>query len=180
MFLQIGDQDVMDFDLDILLKLLEVIDSQIASLETEINESDDPDGFGLIERWDGIAGLGFVACQQYLNATWRHLAAKGEGRSAVIASPPMHACGQSFATLIDKAANFWKHNGEWDPADTSKKHPEASTRAVVELLVSRKDDYPMASMLDRLPAPGPPRFASLVLRIVDWRNRRIELKRSSS
>ncbi len=121
-----------------------------------------------IERMESVVGLGFVACQQYLNTTYSQLARPGQKRWQVVASPPRHSCGKSFASIVDAAANYWKHHGEWpNPL-------EARTREVIDALTSSTGDYVLGSLLVSLVRPEPPRLSSMVHELKLWRDLQLE------
>ena len=169
MFLAQG-HDVIDFDLDLLVEVLGVIDRQLAALERKASESPDPDGFGYYCRMEGIIGLGFVACQQYINATYGQLGDPQKKKWDVIAAAPRHSEGRSFAEIVNAAANFWKHHDEW----TGQRSDEARTREVLESLVSSTNDYVMCNVLTSLVQPEEARFSSLVYQLTLWRDLQIK------
>jgi hypothetical protein len=158
------DNDVVDFDLGLLTELLAVLDRQIARIEDEASRSLDPDGHGLFDRMEALIGLGFVACQQYINATYRQLA---PDKAQAIRQPPTLASGRSVIEVINAAANFWKHRDEW-PGQNGK--AEERTRAVIDDVSSSSADYVMGNVLYELVRPHPLRFVSVVDRLIHWRD----------
>lgn len=165
--------EVIDFDLDLLVEILGVVDRQIAMIEVAISRCPDPDGFGHLDRLEGIIGLGFVACQQYINATYGQLAiSKDEKRWQVVASPRLHSCGRAFAEITDAAANYWKHHDEW-PGAENKGH-EARTREAIEALTPSTVDYVLSNILHDLARPKQPRFSSVIYELKLWRDLRIK------
>lgn len=165
--------DVFDFDLPVLVELLKVIDKQIAKLEVAIAGSPDPDGFGECDRLEAVVGLGFVACQQYINATYGQLSAsKEEKRWQVVGSPPMHSCGESFVALADAAANYWKHADEWRAGESSRH--EVRTRKVLNALTPSTEGYGLSEILQEIVRPAQPRFASVIHELTLWRDLRIK------
>jgi len=172
MFITKG-HDVIDLDLDLLVEILGVVDTQIAMIEGQISRCPDADGFGHFDRLEGIIGLGFVACQQYINATYGQLAtSKGEKRCQVVASPPRHSCGRAFAEITDAAANYWKHHDEWR-APENKGH-QARTREVIEAFTPSTADYVLSNILHDLARPQQPRFSSILYELTLWRDLRIK------
>jgi hypothetical protein len=116
-------------DLQLLRPLLRVIDEGIAEVNSRCDR--DPssgDTFGWYDDAEALAGLGFVACQQFLNKVYRaDEAAKGKNagkslkkirkarteiRWGALGKGAKHACGVTYAQAVDAAANFWKHHGE--------------------------------------------------------------------
>ncbi|MCX7012615.1 MAG: hypothetical protein NTW86_08640, partial [Candidatus Sumerlaeota bacterium] len=165
MFLLLKD-GVLDFDLDLLVELLAVIDHQIERIEDEISRSPDPDGLGHFDRMEGVIGLGFVACQQYIHATYPQLRVKN--KSEAIQAAPKHSSGRSVTEVINAAANFWKHHDEWP--GIKQKNAEEKTRAVINSLVPSSADYVMGNVLYELLQPQAPRFASVVHLLTQWRD----------
>ena len=181
---------VLDYDLDLLVELLEVVDHQIESIEDEISRSPDPDGLGHFDRMEGVIGLGFVACQQYIHATYPQLRVKN--KSDAIQALPKHSSGQFVTEVINAAANFWKHHDEWPGrkqkdreeetrpaspfqpsscrAGRKQKDREEKTRAVISSLVPSCADYVMGNVLHELVQPQAPRFASVVHLLTQWRD----------
>lgn len=164
MFLVFED-GVYDHDLESLVELLDVIDHQMVRLDVEISSSPDPDGFGYLDRMEGVIGLGFVACQQYIHATYPHL---GKKKSAAIQSPPKHSSGRPVAEIINAAANFWKHHDEW--SEDSENAGAQKTMDVVKILVPSSVDYMMANVLRELLKPQASCFASVIPLLTQWRD----------
>ncbi|HEX6085952.1 MAG TPA: hypothetical protein VF266_15575 [Thermoanaerobaculia bacterium] len=163
MFL-LAENGVCDSDLGSLVELLEVIDHHIARIDDEVTRSSDPDGLGLCDRMEAVVGLGFVACQQYINATYPQLV---PNKAQAIRHPPTLPGGQSAIELINAAANFWKHRDEW-PRPNGK--DEERTRAVIDEVTSSAADYVMVNVLYELVRPHPLRFAPVVDLLTRWRD----------
>jgi hypothetical protein len=166
MFLRFED-GVVDFDLDLLVDLLQVVDRQIEKIEEEISRSPDPDALGQFERLDGVIGLGFVACQQYINATYAQLA---KNKSEAMKAPPNHSSGRPVTEVINAAANYWKHHDEWPDPDPKRRHHEERTMAVIESIVPSTGDYVLGNILDELVRPDPLRFGHVILLLTQWRD----------
>ena len=164
------EDGVHDFDLESLVELLEVLDHQIENSEAEISSSTDPDGSGCFDRLEGAVGLGFVACQQYIHATYPRLIddpklTATKRKLKAIKSPPIHSNRErpiAIAEVINAAANFWKHHDEGVPK------PE--TMDVMNSLVPPSADYKMGKVLYELVKPEPSRFASVVRLLTEWRD----------
>lgn len=171
MFVTTNGKCSFDFDLHVLVELLGVIDKQIERIEVEVSRSHDADGFGCYDRMEGIVGLGFVACQQYINATYAQLAKPSEKRWEVVGSPPTHRCGKSFAQIADAAANLWKHRDEWP--SQAKNARERRTRDVVDALTPSTDVYVLCNLLYKVSLPEPPRFLPILDALERWRDLRI-------
>jgi hypothetical protein len=99
-----------DGELPRLREPLEMLDEKIASIETQLNESQDPDKDGLCDKAEYFVGIGFVAMQQYLVDT---IIFAGLNKGDAYALGPMHASGETYASIINSCANWWKHEAEW-------------------------------------------------------------------
>jgi hypothetical protein len=164
MFL-VSTDGVLDFDLDLLTELLAAIDYQLDRIELQSEQFPDQDSAGHFDRMEGLVGLGFVACQQYIHATYAQLGAGSKAKA--LQSPPIHSCGRPVAELINAAANFWKHHDEWP---TSNQSHEARIRATIDVLTASSADYVLTNVLHELLRPAPPRFAGLLERLSLWRD----------
>jgi hypothetical protein len=103
-----------------------------------------------------------VVCQKYINASYR---ASGLKRSEAIARGPMYS-SDSYVKVVDAAANYWKHHGEWD----GEGEPERRTRAVLDALFPSGSDYPMSNILhELLGRPATLRLSDLVPWLESWR-----------
>jgi hypothetical protein len=167
MFLLFED-GVHDFDLDLLVDLLQVVDRQIEKIEEEISHSPDPDGLGHFDRLEGVIGLGFVACQQYINATYRQLGVKN--KLGAIEGRTKHSSGRSVIEGINAAANFWKHHDEWPDPDPKRRHHEEKTKGVIDSFTPSSADYVLGNVLHELVQPQPLRFAHVILLLSQWRD----------
>ena len=78
-----------------------------ASIQARSNAqcSEDPYA-GEYDGAEYTIGLGFVACQQYMTCVF---ADKSIDKRAVLELGPRHACGVTYAALVNAAANTWKH-----------------------------------------------------------------------
>ena len=151
------------FDRGLLVDLLTVIDAEIGKLEDLIARDEDPDGSGLLDRADSLYGLGFVACQQYITSSYR---ASGLQRYEAVARGPMYS-SDSYAKVVDAAANFWKHHGEWPESHGW----EEKTRTVLDRILPSKEAYPMSNVLhELLGKPETLRLSALVPWLEKWRD----------
>jgi hypothetical protein len=152
------------FDRGLLVDLLAVIDAEIMKVDNLIARESDPDGSGLLDRAESLYGLGLVACQQYLNSCYRW---SGLHRPTAVARGPMYSPNTSYALVVDAAANYWKHHGEWDGAGKF----EAKTRSVLDRLVPSKSNYLTSNVLhELLGKPATLRLSDLVPWLERWRD----------
>jgi hypothetical protein len=165
MFL-IKENSVLDFDHDLLVEVLAVIDGQLDTILRGWSDAAEADEFGYFDRAEHITGLGFVACQAYMTATYGFM---NLAKSRALSLGPRHKTGQTIADIINHAANFWKHYDEWHLEKGIAKHDR--TRAAFESLESPVDlDYPLSGILAELAVPQPPSFKLLADRLALWRD----------
>jgi hypothetical protein len=163
MFLKISS-NIIDYDLQLLEEILHLLDTQLQRIEREAEECEDPEGFGLYDHGETLAGLGFVACQQYLSATYGWL--KIPKKSALLAGP-RHCSGLSIAEVVNHSANYWKHHEEWRISG----EPNTPTTNVLQRLgFATETDYVLSNVLAELVSPESACFGSLVPHLETWRD----------
>jgi hypothetical protein len=98
MFLVADGKPSIDYDLELLRELTNLLDARLEALDQQIQRCPDPDAFGLFDTAEGVCGLGFAACQQYLTAT-----ASGLGLEKSMALPcgPVHSCGDTIVSIVN-------------------------------------------------------------------------------
>jgi hypothetical protein len=113
MYMKIGN-DFGDADLYFLKDILLMLDTKLLELDCKIQEarknSVDPEGLGLFDKAEYIIGMGFAACQRYMTSTFGPIIFEKE---IALKIGPNHVNGKSIATIINAAANYWKHRDEW-------------------------------------------------------------------
>jgi hypothetical protein len=128
--------------------------------------SSDADGDGLFDWGNALCGLGFVACQQYLNATYKHVSPSKKKKSA-IRSGPKFSASLFCAEVVDAAANYWKHQGEWDGTGSQEKQ----TRAVLDSVFPSNKEWVMANVLYALlGGPEESRLCDILPLLKEWRD----------
>jgi len=169
MHIKIGE-DFSDCDLKFLRDHLTLLDSRWDEIQKRIDECTDPESAGLFDEGEYLVGMGFTACQQYLSATYGPLGVKKE---AALTVGPHHTSGQTYARLLNAAANYWKHMEEWDSiaviarnVDALKKIQKQTVR-IIEF-VTPWSDYTCANLLFELTIPEL-RLSSLIPKLEDWR-----------
>lgn len=163
-------QNVSDADHDLLVDLLHSLDQEWASVCEAARKCPDPDQFGFWDRTEYLAGLGLVACQRYMGCTYPQ---SGASRIVALSAPPVLACGQSMAALVNAGANFWKHAEErhWSsPRPLRKDTLQAMTRAGLSV----DADYVCMDVLHAITGDAPAPFASLANSLIEWRTYLIE------
>lgn len=167
MFLTHAGKPAFDYDLDLLREIALLLDSRLDTLDREIQQCSDPDGFGLYESAESLCGIGFVACQQYLMATASWL--KIEKKQA-LSCGPVHACGDTIVSIVNHAANYWKHGDEWLLGKSEKQ--QVKTQDGLEAILSDfESGYALTVILARLISPLEPwRFKHLLPMLASWRD----------
>ncbi|MGA2706589.1 MAG: hypothetical protein ABSH35_36730 [Isosphaeraceae bacterium] len=157
---------VYDPDLDILAGVLEVIDRQLATVRDGCDDPELADQFGFFDRAEHIIGLGFVACQAYLTATYGFL---NIDKPEALTVGPVHPTGQRIVRIVNDAANFWKHHAEWHRDTSPAKHKQIQdTFTAVGFPVAL--DYPLSGILSVFVGPGGAAFKPLVAKLAAWRD----------
>jgi hypothetical protein len=166
MFMVKGGAMFCDPDLDFLAEILQVLDRHIASITGEWDTAAECEQFGNFERAEHIMGLGFVACQAYLTATYGFLNVQ---KSDAFSFGPCHRTGKRIVEIVNQAANYWKHHEEWHL--DKKPAQQNRIREVFNLVgVSVDSDYPLSVVLFELVAPDPTAFTPLVAKLANWRD----------
>lgn len=165
MFLLANGKPGIDYDLDLLAELASVLDLKLDGLDRLIQRYDDADAFG--DSADGVCGLGFVACQQYLTATASWL---GVEKAKALACGPVHQCGDTVVSIVNHAANYWKHGDEW-ALGLSEKQQGKTQAGLAAVLADFESGYPLTVILARLVSPSEPwRFRHLLPFLASWRD----------
>jgi hypothetical protein len=166
MFLTFPDGRIHDYDMQFLEELLEFLDGHVERLSANVPQFVDADSWGLFDSVEYITGLGLVACQSYLAATYSDLEIE---KVVALRSGPVHSSGQTIVELINHAANFWKHHDEWS-LPSNKGRGQRACEALDALLV---DDtfYPLTTILGELVfAPRNRRLQALLPHLRAWRD----------
>lgn len=167
MFLVADGKPSIDYDLELLRELINLLDVRLDALEQQIQRCSDPDAFGLFDIAEGVCGLGFAACQQYLTATASGL---GVEKSKALPCGPVHACGDTIVSIVNHAANYWKHGDEW-ALGKSEKQQGKTQDGLEAVLADFEHGYPLTVILARLLSPSEPwRFRLLLPFLIGWRD----------
>jgi hypothetical protein len=171
MYLQL-DNGIFDADLHLLQDLFAVLDPRLERIQVGITTSFDPDAMGHFDEAEYLCGMGFIACQRYLAATF---GSSGISKEKALALGPVHTGGEPIARILNAAANYWKHIEEWDPHSAILHDQQAlqpnqlATIRTIET-VAAWDDYTCANLLASLTAPNEPRLHHLLPLLEAWRN----------
>jgi hypothetical protein len=167
MFMLKGGIVLWDPDLDMLAEVLLVLDRQLETiLDGWQDAAEEAEALGYFDRAEHTTGLGFVACQAYMTATYGHLKIQ---KSIALTAGPLHRSGQRTVQIINHAANYWKHRDEWhlDKCTTNQTRIRIAFDAIgfpVDL------DYPLSGVLTELASPDLAAFKPLVGQLVKWRD----------
>ena len=148
-----------------LVARLREIDAKLAALATEISESVDPDGEGLFEECEDLAGDGFLACQIF---QIERMGPKMKHRSNPLFCGPMRN-SRYVAEMIHVAGNYHKHVGEWPRDEAKYDDNQLNAIAAFSGIGVTSPDYRLFNTLGELTEPSPARFSALVPKIVEWR-----------
>ncbi len=164
MFL-VGESSILDYDLDLFGDVAAALDRHISAAFDGIDFGT-ADMMGLFDRAEYAAGLGFVASQAYLAATYGDLRVT---KVAALSLGPSHGTGGKVVAMLNAAANFWKHSPEWQ---LQGNHP--GRRRTVETLdaisLAVNPDYPLLGILGELTSVKEPRLLALVPLLAAWRD----------
>ena len=167
MFLVAGRKTIFDYDLELLRELTNLLDKRLDALDQDIRRCPDPDAFGLFDSAEGVCGLGFVACQQYLTTTASEL---GVEKAKALPCGPIHSCGDTIVSIVNHAANYWKHRDEW-ALGTSEKQQRKTQEGLESVLADFEVGYPLTVTLARLVEPIEAwRFRHLFPFLEHWRD----------
>ena len=162
----------IDYDLELLTDVLRPLDKQLEGIVRESTQVSDPDGFGYFDRAEHITGLGFVACQWYMASMRGSLRVR---KLKALALGPLHRSGLSVEEIINHAANYWKHYGEW-PIDKNSNNQRRITEAFEEIGFPVGTDYPLSGILTEIVAPSEASFGSLIKLLECWRDELLKSK----
>jgi len=157
---------LIHYDLELLKELVQLMDQQIEKICQLCSEVDDPDSLGYFDRAEHVTGLGFVACQTFISSVCGNL---GIGKGNALAIGPSHSSGNTITQIVNHAANYWKHNNEWDQSKKDKRR-EIIEKAFESIGFPINLDYPLSGILTELSLPGQSRFQSVLGALEVWKD----------
>src|SRR6266487_2756952 len=108
------DLDMLDFERDFLSDVLQMLGARLSTLHSHV-DWDHPEESYLFDPMEHLAGVAVVAAQRYIASICNWISVdKGE---ALRWGPKKK--GVAVASVIDAAANYWKHIEDGDRSDTS-------------------------------------------------------------
>ncbi len=163
MFL-VAEGEFTDGELWKLRELFVILDKKLDEINLLIKDSLDPDSEGLCDRGEYFIGLGFVAIQQYLVET---ILFTGLSKAKAFNLGPIHSSGDTFVSLINASANWWKHEPEWWDAGELPKNGERSFDLVAS--VTESTSYQLSNVLALFCGNNELRFNFIIPYLEKWR-----------
>lgn len=180
-------EEFIDTDLVFLTEILEMLDIKLDKLNADIQEaincSADPDSLGYFDRGEYLVGIGFCACQRYLSSTYGPIEID---KAKALKVGPFHEGGLSLATIINVAANYWKHSDEWNSigykANNEENELELVIRSIENLSKQQRGtvsaietvtpwaDYTCANILASITPSLELKLVDLVSILKEWRS----------
>ncbi|OCH13422.1 hypothetical protein [Aliivibrio sp. 1S128] len=155
-----------------LTELLEMLDQKLSSLILESNKSEDSDALGLYDRAEYFIGIGFVAMQQYIADTmFNSKVSKKNALNLGNKSPK----GIPYIAIINFAANWWKHEAEWDWFGEG----EIDQQTFKDVLnVSGSVEYPLSNILSHLCSENELSLSLVIPKLESWRDEFIKYRQN--
>ena len=160
------EADLCDLHYQLLTSIVDFLDSQLSVPIEKCDYFSDPDGFGLFDLQETICGLGFVALQTYITSV---VGAFDIKRDTAFNQGPCH--GKSHLTivsLVNHAANHWKHQDEWSMKRNDPRR-DRILHALKEVVPSKSRDYPLCGMLSALSSPHRASFRVVLDKLKMWK-----------
>jgi len=164
MYLKVGDE-YADRELQLLAELLNILDEKVVEVSNLISKSVDPVSDGLTDRGEYFIGVGFSVIQQYLTDT---LTLTGVSKRKAFDIGPRYSEEFTFISVVNAAANWWKHSAEWVGQEKTSTLALQTQRIVVETAESL--DYPLSNVLAKLLGASEITLCALLPNLVLWRS----------
>lgn len=164
MYLKV-EGEIADRELHLLSELLHILDGKIVEVSNLIYKSLDPESDGLADRGEYFIGVGFSVIQQYLTDT---LTLTGVNKRSAFDVGPRYSKEFTFVSVVNAAANWWKHSAEWVGQETTNKLALQTQRIVFETVESL--DYPLSNVLAQLLDTSDITLSALLPNLVLWRS----------
>lgn len=158
---------IAEFDTNFLKDATALVDARIEQLFKKAHVSPDPDALGVYDSLEYFIGFGFIACQTYSTCIISYLEVD---RTAALDLPPKHRNGETMISLVNAAANYWKHSSEWlydEPPRIAKTSLTLIESLGIETTLGY---YPLGNVLHRILEPHPVRFGNLLPFLTQWRD----------
>lgn len=157
---------LIDAETSVLRGLVVGLDQQLEGIcRKSVESNEDSDAFGYFDSAEHLTGLGFVACQTYMAIVYGHLHID---KPTALKAGPVHSGGQTKLQIINHAANYWKHNNEWQ-LDRSPKRRERIEAAFESVGFPVGTDYPLSGVLTEIASPAPAGFLPVIRLLEVWK-----------
>ena len=165
------DGSLVDYEYDLLVKILALLDVELRRVNDDIEASQDPESDGLYDLGEFLIGSGFVAIQRYLNTTRAGL---GLSKRQAYGMKPKLNEHITTVRAINAISNYWKHCADWEDQERQGLDPSlsgASADTIRELeSIGDLGDYPSANALAiMLPGQGL-ELSNLLSTVSEWRD----------
>ncbi|MFT6263351.1 MAG: hypothetical protein ACJAQ0_001216 [Dasania sp.] len=140
-----------DSEFYFLKKFLKMIDTELTELNIKIKKSNDPESDGLYDFAEHFIGHGFIAIQRYFASTYPQTNIK---KIDALRVEPRITDNQFLAEVLNAAANYAKHEGEWkilfhpyeEGKETILKNPEKKTLDII-MGITAYAEYTLSNLL---------------------------------
>ena len=157
---------ILNYKVKLTKELIEVIDVKLNLIMDECNSIDDPDAMGFFDSAEHVTGFGFVALQTYMTAVYGILIIE---KRIALTKGPKHESGNTIASIVNDAANYWKHHNEWTlDKGTQRKKIIRSTFESIGFPIDL--DYPLCGVLTELSSPNYASLNALYTELLEWQN----------
>jgi hypothetical protein len=153
----------LDFELDFLRSFLALIDSRFVELEKIVKDRNPDDYILVFDDMEYLRGVGFVVCQRYITSIccWWQI----DKVSALSAGPKL-ANGLTYSSVINVAANYWKHFDEW--GENKNEGVRLSARQEIENLgITLSGGHVISKIFEKV---GASNFSALLPILKEWRS----------
>jgi hypothetical protein len=164
MYLKI-DEEYVDYNLPLLSNLLSTLDQELIEVNRLIFSTADPESYDLTERGEYLIGVGFSAMQQYITET---LTFTGVNKTRALDIGPRHTKEITFVSVVNAAANWWKHSAEWVAQPEKSKLAERTQEIVMKVTNTR--DYQLSNVLAELLGTSEITLSALLPNLILWRS----------
>jgi hypothetical protein len=166
-YIKIGN-DFADNELINLCEFLELLDSKLDSIESDISEAQCPDSDGLFEKAEYFVGLGFTAIPSIHTQN-------NVPKPKSLDLGEKYSSGSTIVSIINATANYWKHQDEWGLAnivfkDTLKLKGMAKKTVMTIEEVTPWADYTCSNVIAGLTSIGNIKLSPLISVLTGWRS----------
>ena len=148
-------------------KLFNLVDDRLDGLSKLITEDMERDGdSGLIGDSEYLHGIGFTAGQRYITSACGWLKVSKKFKPQALSFGPVLPNGAAYASVVNAAANYWKHSDEWDFDRLSDQ--QRCTRKIIESVgvsISGPEEFVTGSVFYKT---GLKKFSGLIPLLEDW------------